>query len=98
MSRLTESFRKSGWEYKFYSDEDSVVFLDAHFPPAVREAYDALNPGAFKADLFRYCVLLIYGGVYADVDILLETSLDSIPHDVGFMVPLDEVSSSVYAS
>jgi hypothetical protein len=95
MSRLTESFRKSGWEYKFYSDEDSVVFLDAHFPPAVREAYDALNPGAFKADLFRYCVLLIYGGVYADVDILLETSLDSIPRDVGFMVPLDEVSSLV---
>lgn len=92
MSRLTESFRKSGWEYKFYSDDDSVAFLDAHFPPAVREAYDALIPGAFKADLFRYCVLLIYGGVYADVDILLETSLDSIPIDVGFMVPLDEVS------
>lgn len=95
MSRLTESFRKSGWDYKFYSDDDSVAFLDAHFPPAVREAYDALNPGAFKADLFRYCVLLIYGGVYADVDILLETSLDSIPFDVGFMVPLDEVSSLI---
>lgn len=98
MSRLTESFRKSGWEYKFYSDDDSVVFLDAHFPPAVREAYDALNPGAFKADLFRYCVLLIYGGIYADVDILLETSLDSIPSDVGFMVPLDEVSQLLFIS
>lgn len=95
MSRLTESFRKSGWEYKFYSDDDSIAFLDAHFPPAVREAYDALIPGAFKADLFRYCVLLIYGGVYADVDILLETSLDSISPDVGFMVPLDEVRRQV---
>lgn len=92
MSRLTESFRKSGWEYKFWSDADSVAFLDAHFPSAVLEAYNALIPGAFKADLFRYCVLLVYGGVYADVDILLETSLDSIPFDVGFMVPLDEVS------
>ena len=34
-------------------------------PAEIREAYDALRPGAFKADLFRYCVLLIHGGVYA---------------------------------
>jgi Glycosyltransferase sugar-binding region containing DXD motif len=91
LSRLVESFRRSGWEYKFYSDEDAQNFLSTHFPAEVREAYDALRPGAFKADLFRYCVLLIYGGVYADVDILLESTLDfSVADDVGFMVPVDE--------
>jgi hypothetical protein len=91
LSRLVESFKRSGWEYKFYSDEDARNFLSTHFPAEVREAYDALRPGAFKADLFRYCVLLIYGGVYADVDILLESTLDfSVADDVGFMVPVDE--------
>lgn len=56
----------------------------------MKEAYDALIPGAFKADLFRYCVLFIHGGIYADVDVLLETKLDqAIDDDVGFMVPLD---------
>jgi Glycosyltransferase sugar-binding region containing DXD motif len=93
MSRLVESFKQSGWEYRFYTDDDAVSFLKRHFPVAVLEAYQALTPGAFKADLFRYCVLLISGGVYADVDVLLESALDlSIPNDVGFMVPIDEVS------
>ncbi len=90
MSRLTESFKQSGWDYKFYTDEMSLDFLSTHFPPEVREAYETLRPGAFKADLFRYCVLLIHGGVYSDVDILLETNLDvAIGPDVGFIVPHD---------
>ena len=93
-SRLVESFRRSGWEYKFYSDDDALNFLSTHFPVEVRDAYAALRPGAFKADLFRYCVLLIHGGVYADVDILLESNLDhSVAPDVGFMVPMDEVGA-----
>jgi len=59
----------------------------------VKEAYDALIPGAFKADLFRYCVLFIYGGVYADIDVMLTSKLEmAIDDDVGFMVPLDKVS------
>lgn len=92
MSRLVESFKQSGWEYRFYTDDAAAAFLRTHFPPAVLDAYQALTPGAFKADLFRYCVLLISGGVYADVDIQLESALDiSIPPDVGFMVPVDEV-------
>lgn len=65
-------------------------FLSTHFPPEVRESYDALLPGAFKADLFRYCVLFIHGGVWADIDVLLESKLDmAIDDDVGFIVPLD---------
>lgn len=93
MSRLQESWRKSGWEYKFYTDEQAAAFIRAHFPPEVLEAYHALIPGALKADLFRYCVLLIYGGVYADVDVLLESNLDLVVKpDIGFMVPMDLVS------
>jgi len=91
MSRLIESFKQSGWEYKFYTDDVSRDLLTKHFPPEVLEAYDTLRPGAFKADLFRYCVLLIYGGVYADMDVMLESNLDAaIAPDVGFMVPVDE--------
>jgi hypothetical protein len=57
----------------------------------VRQAYDAILPGAFKADLFRYCVLLIRGGVYADMDVLLESNLDEIlSPDIGFVTAQDE--------
>ena len=93
-SRLAQSWKnQAGWNYRFYLDNDIEIFLSTHFPPEVKEAYDALSPGAFKADLFRYCVLFVYGGVYADVDVLLESKLDVvIENDVGFMVPLDRVS------
>jgi len=91
MSRLIESWKKSGWEYYFWDDEGAGEFLGTHFPPEVREAYESITPGAFKADLFRYCVLLIRGGVYADMDILLETNLDeAVANDIGFMTPIDE--------
>ena len=90
-SRFIESWKKSGWEYNFYDDESAREFLSTHFPPEVGEAYDSIIPGAFKADLFRYCVLLIRGGVYADVDVLIETNLDdAIANDIGFMTPIDE--------
>jgi len=91
-SRLVSSWEQSGndWEYRFYDDEAIENFLGEYFPPEVREAYDALDPGAYKADLFRYCVLLIRGGVYADVDVLLSADLNKlVENDVGFMVPVD---------
>jgi hypothetical protein len=91
MSRLIESFQQSGWEYYFYDDATAGQFISTHFPPQVRDAYDAILPGAFKADLFRYCVLLIRGGLYADMDIMLEGNLDLIlTDDLGFMTAQDE--------
>lgn len=92
-SRLVNSWTASGWDYSFYTDEDAAKFLTENFPPEVREAYDALVPGAYKADLFRYCVLFIFGGVYSDVDVMLSADLDVLlEEDIGFMVPVDEVS------
>jgi hypothetical protein len=45
----------------------------------VLSALRALVPGAFKADLFRYCVLYVQGGVYADIDVRpLVPSLDEL--------------------
>ncbi|KAL3915486.1 MAG: hypothetical protein SGILL_005630 [Bacillariaceae sp.] len=90
-SRMVASFRTSGWDYNFYTDAEIKRFLLKHFPDEVYEAYKALRPGAFRADLFRYCVLLIHGGVYADIDILLQSNLDVVVEaDVGFMAPLDQ--------
>jgi len=40
MSRLIESWKQSGWEYRFYDDDAAADFLSTHFPPEVREAYD----------------------------------------------------------
>lgn len=52
--------------YKYYDDISARNFLIKHMNIDVVEAYDTLIPGAYKADLFRYCVLYIKGGVYID--------------------------------
>ena len=56
-------------DYKFYlcDDDMCIDFLKKHFTNDVVYAFEHLIPGAFKADLWRYCVLYKYGGVYMDI-------------------------------
>ena len=53
--------------YYLYNDADCRAFIRSAFPPDVVAAYDRLIPTAFKADLWRYCVLYKFGGVYLDI-------------------------------
>ena len=50
-----------------YDDAMCVEFLKKHFSIEVLHAFDTLIPGPFKADLWRYCVLYKFGGVYMDI-------------------------------
>jgi len=58
------------YEHYFYNDEMCRNFIKDNFHPTVLHAFDNLVPGAFKADLWRYCILYKYGGVYADIDMV----------------------------
>jgi mannosyltransferase OCH1-like enzyme len=53
--------------HHLYDDNDCREFIKAHFKPDVLYAYDTLIPGAYKADLFRLCILFIKGGIYMDI-------------------------------
>jgi hypothetical protein len=89
--RLHNSWKYSGWEYRFYNETETRAYIKEGFPDRFLEAYDALIPGAFKADLFRYLVLLRDGGVYADIDLLLETNLDTfVTPTMSFFTPRDD--------
>ena len=55
------------FKYYLYDDQDCRKFLQEHYDVNVLYAYDSLVPGAFKADLWRYCVLYKYGGIYLDI-------------------------------
>lgn len=92
--RLQNSWQSSGsgWKYKFYTDELARFYIEKNFPVRFLDAYDALIPGAYKADLFRYLVLLKEGGVYSDIDVLLEVNLDNfITPAMSFFAPRDAV-------
>ena len=50
-----------------YDEEDCRTFIKDNFNPDVLESYNSLIPCAYKADLWRYCVLYINGGFYMDI-------------------------------
>ena len=53
--------------HHLYDDNDCRQFIKDNFPLNVVQAFDKLIPGAYKADLWRYCVLYIHGGIYLDI-------------------------------
>jgi mannosyltransferase OCH1-like enzyme len=54
------------YEYKLFTDDECIEYIKNNFSEHVLYAYNNLIPGAFKADLFRYCILYQEGGVYID--------------------------------
>ena len=56
-----------GFKYYLFDDNDCRRFIKQFFRAEVLNAYDSLIPGAYKADVWRYCVLFIKGGIYLDI-------------------------------
>jgi len=52
-----------------YDDNDCIKFLNKFFSPKFVKIFNNINQGMYKADLWRLCILYIYGGVYCDVDL-----------------------------
>ena len=56
--------------FHLYDDDDCSEFIKKHFTIQVVNAYNSLIPGAYKADLWRCCVLFVNGGIYMDIKLL----------------------------
>ena len=78
------------YEYIFHDASDREAFIKANFEKNIYDAYCKIVPGAYKADLWRYCILYTYGGVYVDIDTLCLGSIDAFLKDTTeFMAPVD---------
>jgi mannosyltransferase OCH1-like enzyme len=64
-----ETLKDSNQEFTFhlFDENDCKEFINQHFDKYVLDAYNKLLPCAYKADLWRYCVLWINGGIYLDI-------------------------------
>ena len=70
--RMQQSLNKLKQEnpeftYYFYDHNARREYISNNFEQHVVKAYDSLIPGAYKADLWRYCVLYKMGGIYLDI-------------------------------
>jgi mannosyltransferase OCH1-like enzyme len=69
MQNAVNSIQKlnPNFNYYLFDDNDCREFIKEHFDKFVLYAFDRLIPGAYKADLWRYCVLYKKGGIYLDI-------------------------------
>ena len=64
------SWRKhtNTFNYYFYDNKMCDEFMRNNFDEKVYHAYSILPMNVMKADLWRYCIIYKYGGIYADAD------------------------------
>ena len=69
MRKCVEKLKDENPNYKYYlyDDNECREFIKQNFSDDVVNAFDKLKPGAYKADLWRYCILYINGGIYLDI-------------------------------
>lgn len=64
-----------GHRYEVLTDQNDFYYVESHFGPSgldrpdIVQTYQALSAKIIKADLLRYLVMYIEGGVYADIDV-----------------------------
>ena len=74
-----ESIKKhmKGWKYVLMTDEDNRNFVKKFFPDFL-PYYDGFDYNIQRVDAIRYMWLAINGGIYLDLDIIVEKPLDDL--------------------
>lgn len=66
-----------GFEFTYFNDKQCEEFIIKNFDGEVLKAYDSLIPTAYKADLFRFCLLYVNGGIWSDMTLKFLEPIDS---------------------
>lgn len=75
----------------YYFDNDECDQFMKDYSESVFECYKQLIPGAYKADLFRVCLLEKYGGCYSDLGHVFLVPVDTIIEDYNMVLVKDRV-------
>lgn len=65
------------YEICIYDDQDIYNLVEEHFPDHLEEVKN-VNCGAALADIFRYLIMYLKGGIYSDMDCMPLKKIDSL--------------------
>ncbi|KAF0976718.1 hypothetical protein FDP41_004013 [Naegleria fowleri] len=96
MKKAMNSFKilNPNYTHKYFGDDAALNILIEHFGNDSDEvfAFRNLIPGAFKIDFWRYAMLWLFGGFYADADMLLMEPFEKwISPNASFVIPLEKI-------
>tara|TARA_B100000282_G_scaffold296365_1_gene278055 strand:+ start:130 stop:789 length:660 start_codon:yes stop_codon:yes gene_type:complete len=67
----------SNFNYMFFTDQDIYEFITTKMPE-YQDTFFSFKTKIQKIDFFRYLVIYYYGGVYLDLDIMIEKNLTEL--------------------
>jgi mannosyltransferase OCH1-like enzyme len=62
------------FNYYFFDDYLCKKFMKQYYSGEIYDFYCRLPLAVMKADIWRYCIIYKYGGIYADVDTVCKVS------------------------
>ena len=85
------------YEYIIFDDNDIINFLNKYYNKDVVDKFNVYK-GAHKADLFRYCYLYKFGGIYIDIKTELIMNIDDIfnKNDIDLYTVMNKNNKSIY--
>jgi len=66
------------YTHYLYDDIEIDNFVLENYKGEIYDAFNMLNIGASRADLWRYLILYKYGGIYLDIDAAILKPLDTL--------------------
>ena len=69
MKKVNDKMKEINNNYQFilFDDYDCRNFIENNFTKIILDLYDNILSGTIKADLWKYCILYLYGGIYLDL-------------------------------
>ncbi|OAF60715.1 hypothetical protein VC83_03657 [Pseudogymnoascus destructans] len=83
----TWTSKNPGYRYEVLTDSNDLMYVESHYGPAglnrpdILETYRSLTAKIIKADLLRYLVMYVDGGLYTDIDVEALKPIDSFIPD-----------------
>lgn len=78
-------------KHNLWSDEDVAMFVKKHYKESIWPLWQHLTP-VQRADSFRYMVILLQGGYYADIDVFCTTPIEewNVPLNVSLIAGYEQ--------
>jgi len=83
-ARALQRFRRLNPDYtfSFFDDQQMAEYMDSNFAGhPILELFHGDRMPSGKADIWRYCVLFLEGGIYCDIDSALAVPLHELVHE-----------------